>query len=150
MEDATQNDAAPDLDAAAILATKKKTHRIKREYIPEWEGYVYIKTLTGTEKDAFEESLITEVVDIDPEDGQIRTRRKSALDNVRAKLLVRALCDKDGNSIFTADHIDALGDLSANGLTRAYNLASKMNAVSDADVKELAKNSGRGAVASGS
>jgi hypothetical protein len=151
-----QNDAtptlppidAPDLDKFAILATKAKTHKISREYIKEWEGYVYIKTLTGTERDAFEDSLIREVVEVEA-DGSVKTRRMSATDNVRAKLLVYAICDKEGNPLFTKEEIAALGELSANGLTRAYNIASKMNAVSDADVKELAKNSGRGAIAAG-
>jgi hypothetical protein len=63
--------------------------------------------------------------------------------------LVRCICDKDGTPLFSVEEIAALGDLSANGLTRAYNIASRMNAVSDSDVKELAKNSGRGAIAAG-
>lgn len=121
--------AAPDLDAAGILAADDRI--IKRVYIAPWGGNVYIRTMSGTERDTFEASLIV---------GEINTR-----ENVRAKLLVHALCDKSGNKLFTLEQVNALGEKSAAGLTLAYNEASALNAVSNEDVDDLAKNSGSGA-----
>jgi hypothetical protein len=151
-QSSSQNDEAPndagreqDLDASAILKTKTKTFKINRHFIPEWDGHVYIKTLTGRERDAFEASLIKEV----PRDDGEGTKEIQTTENVRAKLLIWTLCDKDGKQLFSMEQADALGDLPANGLTRAYNLSSKVNAMSDADVKDLAKNSGRGASVTG-
>lgn len=115
-----------DLNGMDILnAPDIKTERV---YVPEWGGAVYLRTLTGEQRDAFERSLLMD---------DMETRDTT---NVRAKLLVRALCDKSGTPLFTDAQVQALGQKSAAGLTRCYNKASEMNRVSVSDVEELAKN----------
>ena len=100
--------------------------------VPEWAGSVLVKAMTGAERDAFEESVL----------------RKSAaggyetiMTNMRAKLLVRTLVDADGEQLFAAEDVAALGEKSAEVLDRLFDVASRLSGVSADDVEELAKNS---------
>ena len=137
---------AYDLSAADILGAPDRI--TEKLYVPEWKGNVYIRTISGSERDEFEKTLMKERMQINAESGQMEMVQEQDLSNVRSKLLVRVLCDKDGAPIFTVEHIAALGDKSAAALTRVYNRASAQNRVSDADVKELAGNSDGEATAS--
>ena len=60
---------------------------IREVEMPEWGGSVYVRGLTGSERDAFEASVIEQ---------RGKTNRVNMI-NVRAKLLVLTICDKDGN-----------------------------------------------------
>lgn len=138
--------SAPDLTRDGILNADDLT--IKREFIPEWGGYVYVKSITGEDRDKFEASLLVTEKQIGDK-GQLVEVQRMSTENIRAKLLVECLCDAQGNKMFSDADVAALGKKSAAGLTRCYNIASKLNAVTDADVDELAGNSAR-AVSSGS
>jgi len=132
------NVTARDLSASDILAAEdRKTVKL---YVPEWGGNVYLRTISGTERDEFEKTLLVERLELNAQ-GLPEMKEVQDLSNIRAKLLVRVLCDAEGKSIFTADHIAALGAKSAAALTRVYNKASELNKVSDKDIKELAGNS---------
>jgi hypothetical protein len=96
--------------------------------VPEWGNItVHVQTMTGTARDAFEQSCM--------KDG------KRCIDNVRAKLLVNTLVDENGKAIFTQADVEALGAKSSKALDRLVVVAQRLNGVTDADVKELAKNS---------
>lgn len=134
-----------DLSASDILAVEdRKTEKL---YVPEWGGNVYIRTISGAERDEFEKTLVVERLELNAQ-GLPEKVEVQDLSNIRAKLLVRVLCDAEGKPIFTTDHIAALGDKSAAALTRVYNKASELNKVSDKDIKELAGNSDGEATAS--
>lgn len=124
-----------DLTASDILAADDRV--TEKLFVPEWGGNVYLRTISGTERDEFEKTLLLER--INPQTGE--TENVQDLSNIRAKLLVCVMCDKDGNAIFTTQHIAQLGAKSAAALTRVYNRASKLNKVSESDVQELAGNS---------
>lgn len=94
--------------------------------VPEWGGEVYIRTMTGTERDAFEVALLA--------DGQ------TGAANVRAKLLARCLCDADGGRLFDDRDIAALGKKSASALDRCFSVAQRLNGFTKGDVEELAGN----------
>ncbi len=120
---------APDVDLTSkdqILAVNDL--KVKRVPIPEWGGHVYVRTLSGEARDRFETRTMT---------GENASR-----ENVRAKFLVEALCNKDGVPVFTPDDVDALGKKSSAGLTRAYNEAASLSVLSAEDLEDLAKNSG--------
>lgn len=102
--------------------------------VPEWGGEVRIRTLTGTERDRFEQSLM-EV----KKDGSVKSNR----DNVRARLLVLCIVNEQGEQEFSgAADIAALGRKSAAALDRVASAAQRLNAFSDADVEELAEGFG--------
>ena len=99
--------------------------------VPEWGGSVLVRPLTGEERDAFEESMLS---------GQGKNR-KVTLANVRAKLVARCVVDESGDRLFSDGDIARLGKKSAAALNRVYEAASKASGLSEADVEELAGNS---------
>jgi hypothetical protein len=97
--------------------------------IPEWGGSVFVRGMTGTERDAFENSIV-------------ETRGKSTrvnMRNIRAKLVAQSACDESGKPLFTPRDIDALGEKSAAALQRVFDVASRLSGISGKDVEELAE-----------
>jgi len=109
-----------------LKADDIKTQEIE---VPEWGGSVCVKQMSGTERDAFEQELVSGT-------------EKVNLVNIRARLCARCISDKDGKRLFTDAEAIQLGAKSAKALDRVFALAQKLNGISDGDVEELAKNSG--------
>ena len=110
------------LTASQILAADDtKTEAID---VPEWGGTVYVKTLRGTDRDSFEESLSKE------KDKPFRSR-----------FLVMTLCDEKGKLLFTADQVASLGEKSSLVLNRVFDKAWEINYLSPKAVDELGKDS---------
>jgi len=110
------------LDRDGIL----KSDDLPRELVdvPEWGGELYVRTLTGSERDEFEQSMVT-------------GKGKTNLDNVRARFAVLTICDSEGKRIFRASDAEALGKKSAAALGKVFDVASRMNGFSQQDAEEL-------------
>jgi len=91
--------------------------------IPEWKSTVYVRMMTGEERDIFEE-----------------TTKAKSLRDFRAKFAASVLCDKEGNLLFTKDDIPLLTKKSASSLERILIAGTKLNKISDEDVDYLVKN----------
>jgi len=100
--------------------------------VPEWGGKVRVRGLSGTQRDAYEESLVTT-------NGN---SRKMNLANARAKMLVLAVVDKEGRQVFSADDVRALGRKSAAPIERIFDVARRLSGMSDEDVEKLTENFG--------
>ena len=113
------------LSREAIL----KTDDLPRELVqvPEWGGDVYVSTLNGTQRDAFEQSM----------QGK---KNKLNLDNVRARFAVLTLVDDKGVRLFTDADAKALGEKSAAALDRVFAVAQRLNGFSSQDAEDLAGN----------
>lgn len=113
----------------AILATED----LKKELVkvPEWGGEVYVRCMTGTERDAFE----SEAYNVKGKNVEINK------DNFRSRLLVRVLVDEKGERLFSDQDVSALGAKSAKTLDRLFTVAMKVNGLSKDDVEDLTKNS---------
>ena len=97
--------------------------------VPEWGGSVYVKGMTGTERDAFEASIV-----------QQRGKNASVnMANIRAKLASQTICNETGERLFTDADIKALGKKSATALQRVFDVAQRLSGISGDDVEELAK-----------
>lgn len=98
--------------------------------VPEWGGTVRVRTLSGTERDAFEASIVEQ------------RGKKSSVDmrNIRAKLAARTIVDEDGKRLFSERDVELLGAKSASALQRVFEVAQRLNGLSDGDVEELVKN----------
>ncbi len=121
------------------LLTKEKIFKAKDRPtedvpVPEWGGTVRVRTLSGSERDAFEESIV------ETRKGE----RKVKMQNARAKLVALACIDKDGQLLFSANDVRELGQKSSKALDRVFIAASKLSGISDDDVEELVKNSETG------
>lgn len=101
--------------------------------VPEWGGDVWVRCMTGTERDEWEAS----VVQMDNK-GQ---NPKADLRNIRAKLVVRCVIDEAGVRLFGEDDMVALGAKSAAALDRLYAVAARLSKISKEDEKELLGNS---------
>lgn len=98
--------------------------KLDKVHVPEWGDDVYIKTLSGTDRDQFE-------------DAYSRDRMK----NFRARFLTLTLCDEDGDRLFADEDVDALGKKSAIVLNRLFEKAWALNAFRGEDVDALGKDS---------
>jgi len=99
---------------------------------PEWGGKVRIRGLSGTQRDAYEQSLIQ---------GN-GNDRKLNLANARAKMVVLAVVDESGRPIFSADDVRALGRKSAVPIERIFDAARRLSGMTQEDVDKLTENFG--------
>jgi hypothetical protein len=106
------------------------SNEINIEKVKVKDDFVYIKEMTGTERDAYEQSLFR----------MNNNKPTMTMENARAKLLVKVICDKDGKRIFKDADINALGSLPAKVLDKLFSKAQSMNGISDDDIDELTKN----------
>ena len=105
------------------------------------DEFVYVRSMTGKERELFENSIRKVVKD---EDGKI-VKYESSLDSFRAKMAVMTVCDKDGNLLLKPEDIETLNEsLSAARLAKIADAASELNKISDSDKEDLLKNSAAG------
>lgn len=111
------------LSKAAILAAKdvRLSDAIP---VPEWGGDVYIKTLSGLERDAFEESY-----------------QEQKMKAFRVRFLVLTLCDDSGERLFSDGDYDSLGKKSSVVINRLFERAWSHNAFTQEAVDGLGKDS---------
>jgi hypothetical protein len=110
-----------------FAATDLPSERVE---VPEWGVTLNVRTMSGTERDAFEQSIVV---------GE-----KISLENIRAKLCVRCIVDDAGQPVFEAGDADELGRKSSRALDRLFSVAQKLNGMGKKDLEELQKNSGTG------
>lgn len=105
------------LSKAAIVAVVDIQTEIVQ--VPEWGGAVAVRELTGTERDAFEQSMVR--VDT-------AGKRHTDLGNMRAKLCAWCIVDgESGDRLFADDHLAELGNKSAVALDRIFRVAQRIN-----------------------
>lgn len=113
------------LSRDAILAADDRATEVVQ--CPEWGGEVRIAAMSGTARDAWEQSLVGA-------DG------KANLENVRARLVCCTAIDDDGKPLFGSDDVVALGQKSAAALDRCAKVAQRLNKLSDADLEDAKGN----------
>lgn len=98
--------------------------------VPEWGGMVRVRGLTGADRDAFESSVV-----------QQNGRKASvSTQNIRAKLVARAIVNERDDRVFSDADVEALGAKSAQALDRVFAVAQRLSGLTAADVEELSKN----------
>lgn len=123
------------LNRDALLA-KEKLEIVKVDF--EDGDFVYVRQMTGHERDTFENSLIKRNKD---KKGVVVSFEQSTED-FRAKLAVQVLCDADGVNLLRPDDWSTLSrNMSAKKLESIVNVAQKINAISEEDKENLVKNS---------
>jgi len=119
------------LNRAALEAAARATLPREMVEIPELGGSVYVRSMSGAERDEWERSLIV---------GRGK-RRDVNTSNVRAKLAVRCLVDEQGERLFADGEADLLGGLRVDALNRIFEAAQRLSGVRDEDIDELGKGS---------
>jgi len=108
------------LNKAKILAADDV--KLQEVEVREWGGTVFLKVLSGTEREYFEESY---------SDQKLKA--------FRLRFLVLALCDEKGDRLFADGEIDELGKKSAVVINRLFEAGWKLNAFREEDVEALGK-----------
>jgi hypothetical protein len=97
--------------------------------VPEWGGTVRIKSLTGEERDSFEEKIVKR-------DAQ-GNRVGMDLKQFRAKLLVRTMVDEEGKRVFDEQDVHALGRKSSAAMDKVFAKVRELNPMTDEDIQDL-------------
>lgn len=115
-----------------------KKEDLKKEKVDLGKNeHVFVRQMTGRERDRFEQSLLKEVID---NKGQSEFKR--SLDDFRAKLAVHTVCDEEGNNLLRPEDVSILSqNMSAARLELIVNKAQELNRISEEDKKNLTKNS---------
>ncbi len=131
----------PQLNRMEVLKKQELT-RVKVTF-PDSENkddpeFVFVRQMTGRERDAFERSLSKEFTNAE---GEIDYKRD--ISDFRAKLAVYTLCDEEGKNLLTAKDIELLSvNMSAFRLECIVEAAQKLNKITKEDREALVKNSG--------
>ena len=110
------------LDRKSILAADDV--RKEKVPVPEWGGDVYLRVLSGTDRDRFEESYA---------DQKMKA--------FRIRFLLMALCDERGERLFADDEGDILGKKSSVVINRLFEAGWRINALSQEAVDALGEGS---------
>lgn len=78
--------------------------------VPEWGGTVYVRALTGGERDKLERMIASDSVN-------------------RASLAAMALCDTDGKRLFSEEDVKKLATKSGTALERIVSATLSFNAL---------------------
>jgi hypothetical protein len=89
--------------------------------VPEWSGEIHLRTMTAADRDAFETTVAG------TGDGR-------SLENIRARMLVRVICDSNGKRIFKDGDAAALGTRSGIVLDRLFDSARALNKIGEEEV----------------
>ena len=118
------------LNRESLLAKEKL--KVEKVNLNETD-YVFVRQMTGRERDIFERSLYT----MDRE-NKVTTR----LEDFRAKLAVCTVCDDQGKLLLQpSDYTILSQNMSASRLEKIVNAAQKLNAITEEDKEALVKNS---------
>ena len=98
--------------------------------VPEWGGDVVVSTMSGTARDAWEQSLI------------IRKNGKTEpnMENMRARLVAATLINEDGSLLFSPADVEALGNKSSAALERVCKVAQALNGIGESELEDLKGN----------
>jgi len=96
--------------------------------VPEWGGHVFVRVMTGRERDAFEASITA------------GGKEKTNMVDFRARFAVMVICDEEGERLFDAKDIDALTKKSAAALDRVFEVGKKINRIGEEEQQALVAN----------
>ena len=91
--------------------------------VPEWGGTIYIRTMSGTERDRFDAAIVAR-----GQDGKVFDTK-----GLRVEIVVLTACDEDGKLLFSEKDKEALSLKSGNVLERLCNVSRKLNGILDVD-----------------
>lgn len=118
------------------LLAKEKLEVEKVEF--ENGDYVYVRQMTGHERDIFEASMLKKIRD---GKGNV-VAHETIMEDFRAKLAAITLCDEEGKSLLEMKDYTALSsNMSAKRLEKIISVAQRMNAITEQDKEEIVKNS---------
>lgn len=108
-----------------ILGADDRTYEVVS--CPEWGGEVRLRSLTGSERDEWENSLVR----------QVGKKQVANMRNARAKLIALCAVDEAGQPLFGPGDVIKLGSKNAAPMDRLFEACQRLSGISDEDVKEM-------------
>lgn len=96
-------------------------------YIPEWDSWVLVRTMSGAEYDRYQKSILI---------GKGKNRDVNLTD-ARAKLVALVVVDETGKRLFTDSQVTALGQKSSAAIGRIFDLGTDLAGITEEDIEEL-------------
>lgn len=109
-----------------LSAEDLKSERVK---VPEWGGEVIVREMTGTERDAWETSVVSTV------GNQVKINAV----NMRAKLAAVSMVDEKSKRLFSDKDVVALGKKSSAALDRVVDVAKRLSRIGEDELDKLGK-----------
>lgn len=120
------------LTKEAILNSKDS--KIEIEEIPEWNGKVGVKTMSGEERDKFEQESIRR------RGGKATSAANVDIKGLKCFLLSLTLCDKEGNRLFQEAEIKDLNKKNGDVIDRLFYTSQRINKLDSKSLKDAEKN----------
>lgn len=96
--------------------------------VPEWDGYIYLRALTGEEGN--------NLIEIYSSDGTPEEKTNRA----KEEILRLSICDETGDNLFTKDDIKDLQKKNREVLTRIFLKAQDLSGLSQKKIEAIEKN----------
>lgn len=97
----------------------------ERVHVPEWGGDVFVREMTGAERDDFVGSTVKRGKGAGA--GEVEVD----ISHVSAKLVIRTACDEHGTALFTPKDLLAVSGLSSSILHRLSTVARRLSGLDD-------------------
>lgn len=106
-----------------------KNTRVEKVECPEWGGCVYLKVMSGRDREVWESKLL-----------EAKANKRVLPENNRALFVVLTACNETAEPLFTLADVAELSKQPWNVLDRITTAAFKLNAVTSEQIEELEKN----------
>ncbi len=127
-----KKEALPAATREGILgSTDLKTEAVE---VPDWGCTVNVHTLTGNERDAWEERCVK------ARDGKKDKGGKLDLRLLKAKLVIASVRNDDGSPLFSENDAEALNKKSAKCISDLSEVCQRLSGLSDKEAEEIAGN----------
>ena len=102
--------------------------------VPEWDGEVTVSAMDGMGRDAWEQVLLDQGAGTEERD----------IRGLKVELLIRSVRGEDGAPLFTSADREALLKKSGAAIDRVFQVAQRLNHLSDDQIEQLTENSSAG------
>ena len=116
-----------------LQAARNAKIQLDKLHVPELGGDIYVRGMSGKERDEFEEGL------------RIRKGKRtgqSDLRNFRARLAVKVIVTEDGQRILQDDDAAIFGQMPAGVLDRIISRCTELSGMADEEAEDLGNGSG--------
>lgn len=103
---------------------------MERVDVPEWGGAIYVRVMSGTERDHYQSRRLTIV----------GNSQRFNLENATVELVALTACDAKGKRLFSEADVAELGKKSSAALQRIAAVAQRLNGLAPDSVEDAEKN----------
>jgi hypothetical protein len=116
----------------------RKPRKIEKVEIEELNDHVFVRSLSGAERDAWEDANLVR------ERGTGKRRNEVRFDvrvqNSKAHLITISLCDESGNRLLTDDDVQAVGDQPSTIVNKIADVCMRISGITQEDLEDNVKN----------